>query len=157
MKKGKMMENKIVQEIYINGEPDESNEIVRKELLPLMEDFYQDELMYFTSDEFENRIIIPQPETSENNSKTSKYTYTLERVSFEDLNQKFNEDKYCPVDGKLVRVADHISAFVEADSSIKFGITSTHLQQGRDNIKRSYEKKGSVNGINLSEFFALFE
>ena len=80
----------------------------------------------------------------------------MERVSFEDLNQKFNEDKYCPVDGKLVRVADHISAFVEADSSIKFGITSTHLQQGRDNIKRSYEKKGSVNGINLSEFFALF-
>ena len=46
--------------------------IVRKELLPLMEDFYQDELMYFTSDEFENRIIIPQPENLKTDSKTSK-------------------------------------------------------------------------------------
>ena len=35
------------------------DEIVRKELLPLMEDFYSDELIYFTSDEFENRIILP--------------------------------------------------------------------------------------------------
>ena len=113
--------------------------------------------MYFTSDEFENRIIIPQPENSEIDSKTSKYAYTLERVSFEDLNEKFNEDKYCPIDGKLVRLADHISAFVEADSSIKFGITSTHLKQGRDNIRKGYLNKGIVNGINMNEFFALFD
>lgn len=133
------------------------DEIVRKELLPLMEDFYQDELMYFTSDEFENRIIIPQPDSVSKEEKPSKYAYTLERVSFEDLNEKFNDDKYCPVDGKLVRLADHISAFVEADSSIKFGITSTHLKQGRENIRKGYANKGSVNGINLSDFFDLFE
>ena len=131
------------------------DEIVRKELLPLMEDFYRDELMYFTNDEFENRIIIPQ--LNQENEKTSKYDYTLQRVSFEDLNEKFNEDKYCPIDGKLVRLADHISAFVEADSSIKFGITSAHLVQGRENIKKSYTNKGEVNGINLSKFFDLFE
>lgn len=131
------------------------DEIVRKELLPLMEDFYRDELMYFTNDEFENRIIIPQ--LNQEDDKTSKYDYTLERVSFEDLNEKFNEDKYCPIDGKLVRLADHISAFVEADSSIKFGITSAHLVQGRENIKKSYTNKGEVNGINLSKFFDLFE
>ena len=131
------------------------DEIVRKELLPLMEDFYRDELMYFTNDEFENRIIIPQ--LNQEDDKTSKYDYTLQRVSFEDLNEKFNEDKYCPIDGKLVRLADHISAFVEADSSIKFGITSAHLVQGRDNIKKSYANKGEVNGINLSKFFDLFE
>ena len=131
------------------------DEIVRKELLPLMEDFYRDELMYFTNDEFENRIIIPQ--LNQEDDKTSKYDYTLQRVSFEDLNEKFNEDKYCPIDGKLVRLADHISAFVEADSSIKFGITSAHLVQGRENIKKSYTNKGEVNGINLSKFFDLFE
>ena len=33
------------------------DEIVRKELLPLMESFYKDELMYFTSDEFENIML----------------------------------------------------------------------------------------------------
>ena len=133
------------------------DEIVRKELLPLMEPFFADELIYFTSDEFENRIVLPVPADKKSAEKTSKYAYTLEHVSFEDLNTKFNEEKYCPVDGKLVRCADHISAFIEADSSIKFGITSSHLREGRDNIRKHYEGKGIVNGVNPSAFFELFE
>ena len=131
------------------------DEIVRKELIPLMEPFYADELLYFTNDEFENRIILPSVE-SEQDGK-SKYSCTLEHVSFEDLNTKFNDKKYCPVDGKLVRVADHIAAFIEADSSIKYGITSAHLRDGRDNIRKIYEKKNSVNGVNPTAFFDLFE
>ena len=131
------------------------DEIVRKELIPLMEPFYADELLYFTNDEFENRIILPGVENGQDGK--SKYSCTLEHVSFEDLNTKFNDKKYCPVDGRLVRVADHIAAFIEADSSIKYGITSTHLRDGRDNIRKIYEKKPLVNGVNPTAFFDLFE
>ena len=120
------------------------DEIVQKELVPLMEDSYVNEILYFTSDEFDNRIC-------DSNFQNVK------EVSFDELNSKYNSDEFNPVDGKLVRLADHISAFVEADSSIKFGITSAHLVQGRENIKKSYTNKGEVNGINLSEFFGLFE
>ena len=133
------------------------DEIVHKELIPLMEPFYADELLYFTNDEFENRIILPGAETASGNNSKSKYSCTLEHVSFEDLNTKFNDKKYCPVDGRLVRVADHIAAFIEADSSIKYGITSAHLRDGRDNIRKIYEKKPSVNGVNPTAFFDLFE
>ena len=78
-------------------------------------------------------------------------------VSFEDLNEKYNADEFSPVDGKLVRVADHIAAFVEADSSIRYGITSPQLQNGRANLFKLYPKEKIVNGFKPASFFALFE
>lgn len=94
------------------------DQIVRDELVPLMEDFYKDELMFFTSDEFEDR--------------------------------KFNGEM---IDGRLVRVADHLSALVEADSSIKHGITSQHLESGRDNLLKSYKTGQLITGIDAGEIF----
>lgn len=114
------------------------DEIVNKELVPLMEDFYVDELMYFTSDEFENRII--------ENGK-------VKHVSYEELNEAYNSDEFSPVDGKLVRLCDHASAFLEADISIKHGITSRHLEDGRDNTLSIYKKGTVINGIDAYDLF----
>lgn len=114
------------------------NEIVKKELVPLMEPFYIDELMYFTNDEFENRAVI--------NTEVC-------HISWEELNEKYNEDRYSPVDGKLIRLADHYSALLEADSSIKHGITSKHLEEGRSNLLSLYTKGTIVNGIDAAELF----
>ncbi|MBQ2552331.1 MAG: HD domain-containing protein, partial [Treponema sp.] len=55
--------------------------IVSKDLIPYMEDFYKDEILYFTSDEFSNRILLDGK--------------TLE-TSFEELNEKYNSDEYNP-------------------------------------------------------------
>ena len=117
--------------------------IVKNELLPLMEDFYADELLYFTSDEFENRIRFADVD--------------IRHVSFDDLNNKFNEGKYAPVDGRLVRVSDHIAAFLEADSSINYGITSKHLRDGRRNLVRLYPDGQTINGFDVAAFFKEFE
>lgn len=115
------------------------DEIVNKELVPLMEDFYADELMYFTSDEFDNRIKI--------NGK-------VQHVSFEELNEKYNSNEFNPVDGKLVRLCDHASALLEADISIKHGITSRHLEGGRDNTLLIYKKGTLINGIDAHALFS---
>lgn len=125
------------------------DEIVKKELCPLMENFYVDELMYFTNDEFENRIILS------GNSKQKGVE--ILHVSFEDLNNKFNDDKYSPVDGRLVRCADHVAAFMEADLSVYFGITSKHLRDGKENIKRLYPVGKCINGFDVGAFFNEFE
>ncbi len=109
-------------------------EIVRQELVPLMDKSYVDEIMYFTSDEFANRILL-------NGANLS--------ISWDEINYSYNSDEYSPVDGKTVRLADHISAFMEADLSIKYGITSTHLRNGRDGILSSYKEKGLINGIDI--------
>lgn len=114
------------------------DEIVGRELVPLMEDFYSAELMYWTSDEFENRILV--------DGKVSA-------VTFEDLNKKYNSDEFSPVDGKLVRVADHLSALLEADISIKHGITSEHLQSGRANMLKSHPRGTVINGIDSGVLF----
>jgi putative hydrolase of HD superfamily len=119
------------------------DEIVRKELVPLMEPFYSDELMYFTSDEFENRIV-------RTNSDGRKETV---HVSFDELNSTYNSAAFAPVDGKLVRLADHLSAFIEADSSIKHGITSSHLTSGRDNLLKMYPEHTFINSIDAAALF----
>ena len=115
------------------------DEIVNKELVPLMEPYFSDELMYFTSDEFSNRI------------KDKKGN--AEVVSWEDLNGKYNQDDFSPVDGRTVRIADHLSALLEADSSIKHGITSNHLEYGRDSMISHYKPGETINGIDVGKLF----
>ena len=115
------------------------DEIVNKELVPLMEPYFSDELMYFTSDEFSNRI------------KDKKGN--AEVVSWEDLNGKYNQDDFSPVDGRTVRIADHLSALLEADSSIKHGITSNHLVYGRNSMISHYKPGETINGIDVGKLF----
>ena len=115
------------------------DEIVNKELVPLMEDFFVDEIIYYTSDEFSNRII-------DNDGK-------IVQVSWEDLNSKYNDDVYKPVDGRLVRICDHFSALMEADISIKYGISSYHLTSGRESILNHYAEGEIINGIDVNAFY----
>ena len=115
------------------------DEIVSKELVPLMEPFFRDEIIYFTSDEFSNRILDENKVPRE--------------VSWEDLNKLYSNAKYSPVDGRLVRVADHISALMEADISIKHGITSSHLSHGREGMLAAYPQGKIINGIDVGKLF----
>jgi putative hydrolases of HD superfamily len=114
------------------------SEIVSSELVPLMEPFYSDEIMYFTNNEFANRII--------RNGASAE-------ISWEELNTLYNEDKWSPVDGRLVRLADHLAALMEADISIKHGITSVHLEKGRQSMLSLYKSGEMVNGIDAGALF----
>ncbi len=115
------------------------DEIVSKELVPLMDSFYVNEIMYFTSDEFSNRIL--------------KKDGSVQIVSWEDLNNKYNSPDFMPVDGRLVRICDHLSALLEADISIKHGITSNHLKTGRDGMLAHYKSDEIISGINVHDLF----
>ena len=115
------------------------DEIVNKELVPLMEDFFVDEIIYYTSDEFSDRIM----------DKNGK----IQKVSWEELNSKYNDEKSMPVDGRLVRICDHFSALMEADISIKHGITSSHLVSGREGILEHYKKDEIISNLNVHKFF----
>ena len=116
--------------------------IVKKELIPTMDESFRDELVYFTNDEFENRIINADGKT--------------QIIDFDELSICYNEDSFSPVDGKLVRIADHIAAFMEADRSIHHGITSVHLKEGRKNILKNYPAGLLVNGNDVSSFLMSF-
>ena len=115
------------------------DEIVSKELVPYMEDFYKEEIIYFTNDEFSNRIL--------------QYGRVVQ-VDFDELNDRYNIDECNPVDGRLVRLADHFSALLEADASIRYGITSEHLVEGKTNIMNAYPQGKTVNGIDAYGLFS---
>lgn len=115
------------------------DEIVNKELVPLMEDFYSEEIIFYTSDEFSNRIKEP--------SSDAKI------VSWEELNSVYNKDSFNPVDGRTVRIADHLSALIEADRSIKHGITSSHLESGINGMLSTYPCSSLINGIDVGFLF----
>ncbi|MCR4790251.1 MAG: HD domain-containing protein [Treponemataceae bacterium] len=119
------------------------DEIVHAQLVPLMEKSYEKEMLYFTSDEFDNRICLDD-------------YVDVSNVSFDQLNSDFNQDKYNPVDGNLVRCADHVAAFIEADRSIKHGITSLHLTEGKKNIQRLYPAGKVISGFAIGDFFSQF-
>jgi len=42
---------------------------------------------------------------------------------------------------------------MEADISIKHGITSIHLQNGRDGLLNSYDQNEIINGIDVYSLF----
>ena len=115
------------------------DEIVNKELVPLMDKSYVDEVIYYTSDEFTDRI----------KGKDGK----VQKVTWEELNGKYNKDNFNPVDGRLVRISDHLSALMEADISIKHGITSSHLQGGKDGMLSLYGEDETISGINVNKLF----
>ncbi len=115
--------------------------VVAQELVPLMEEFYRDEIMYFTSDEFSNRVIVEG---------------CLVKADFDEINSRYSEDTYNAIDGRLVRLSDHYAALMEADLSIRHGITSAHLVSGRDNLLSAYADNHNVNGIDASSLFQDF-
>lgn len=115
-------------------------EFVAAEILPSVDEYFKNEILYFIDDEFENRILVKGK---------------MEKVTFGDLNEKYNSDEFSPLDGELIRLADHTAAFLEATSSIKYGITSAQLQEGRENLRKIYAEKGIVSGIK-TDFFNLF-
>lgn len=114
------------------------DETVRAELLPLMEDSYKDELLYFITSEFENRVRL--------NGETVF-------VDFADLDEKYNEAIFHPVDGKIVRAADHLAAFLEAGFSIKYGVSPPHLHAGLQELLEKYPENIFINGLAIGRLF----
>ena len=105
---------------------------VEERLLPLLPPHWHEEIRYFIEDEFTNKI--------------RKDGSTVTGISFSDLAALYNQDLYSPLDGELIRVCDHLAAFVEASLSIRHGITSRPLVEGRNDIYEAYR------GMRLGDF-----
>ncbi|MGP1437538.1 MAG: HD domain-containing protein [Treponema sp.] len=118
------------------------SKVVEEELLPLIDDSYKDEILYYIQDEFENRI------------KMDGKVKIIE--NYMELNTKYSDEIFKATDGRLVRFADHIAAFIEAYSSIQFGITSNQLENGKKGIITQYPVGTKINGLDVERFFGKF-
>ena len=115
---------------------------MKNRLLPLLPVSWRKEMRYFTQDEFENKIKIDGK--------------IIKGVSYSELNNLYNKDEFYPLDGKIIKACDKLTAFIEADLSIKHGITSKHLEEGRKNIYEKFKDK-NVSGIDFGKLFNYFK
>ncbi len=116
------------------------NNAIAEKVLPLVPESWHREILYYMNEEFTSKVIC-EGEVVFTDSDT--------------INQKYNQDIFCPVDGQIIRGADHLSAYLEAIFSINHGICSEPLLQGMNNLYNIYKTK-TISGINISEYFNMF-
>lgn len=100
---------------------------MKTRLLPLLPVSWRREMNYFTTDEFVNKVRIEDS--------------IMKGISFKEMNRKYNKDEFYPLDGELIKACDKLAAFIEADLSIKHGITSKKLEEGRIDIYKKFKGK----------------
>jgi len=76
-------------------------------------------------------------------------------ISQEDMMARFNEDRFSPVDGQIIRACDKLAAFIEASLSIQHGIKSRNLEEGKEYIYEKFkgEKIGTIDFKQLFDYF----
>ncbi|NDV25434.1 HD domain-containing protein [Desulfovibrio sp. JC010] len=79
------------------------------------------------------------------------------KISTDELDARYNDDSYDPKDGELLKLCDHLAAFMEAYNAMQNGITSPHLHQAYWRISQSYMENPVVAGIHVGPLLADFE
>ncbi|ACB85642.1 HD domain-containing protein [Natranaerobius thermophilus] len=113
---------------------------LEEKILPLLPRKWHEELRYFLNDEFATKIFISD---------------TTQKVSTDEINRFYNRYEFSPVDGELIKVADEISAYMEASQSIHHGISSKHLAEAKVELYKKYQHQ-IISGIELGALFDYF-
>lgn len=98
---------------------DIEHEQMAERLLPLLPAAWHRDLQYFTENEFTDRIRVAE---------------MAPRSLKPDEIHDYNEDRFDPVDGRMLKIVDHLAAMVEASLSIQHGVTSRQLRSGIANL-----------------------
>ncbi|MBN2072620.1 MAG: HD domain-containing protein [Actinobacteria bacterium] len=71
----------------------------------------------------------------------------------------YTEDEFSDIpgvrDGRLVKAADDLAAFIEADLALKNGITNENLVFAKDNLREKYRDM-KISGIDFGEIYGSF-
>jgi putative hydrolase of HD superfamily len=134
---------KMSSEEFKNLIQDIEADLADKEILPLIEPSWRDEIKYFTRDEFNNKYL-------------NEDGIICRAESTDEMNEKYNDDKYNPIDGQLIRAADQLAAYLEAWSSLKLGIKAEDLASALENIKTKYINK-KLGSVDVSSIINKFE
>lgn len=113
---------------------------MKKVIFPLLPKSWHDEVEYFTENEFSSKI---------------KLDGNVNIVSSDEINDKYNDKKFQPIDGEIIRGCDHLSAYIEAYLSLKYGIQSEQLKTGHSNLLEQYENC-NIGGVEFGKLFDYF-
>lgn len=78
-------------------------------------------------------------------------------VSWEQIQGRYNEDRFCPKDGRMLKICDHLAAFLEAYTALSNGITNAHLQQASWRIRNLYQNQSLTDELHIGALLADFD
>ncbi len=79
-------------------------------------------------------------------------------VSEAELIARFDDDRFDPKDGQMLKVCDALAAFIEAYTALRNGISSDELQQGLFRMRQTYGKTTLGDGqIHVGALLADFD
>ncbi len=78
-------------------------------------------------------------------------------VSWEQLQGQYNDDRFCPKDGRMLKICDHLAAFLEAYTALSNGITNAHLQQASWRIRNLYQNQALTDDLHIGALLADFD
>lgn len=127
-----------LSDIIRECESEQMNEIV----YPLLPDKLKTEIKRFTESEFSDYAIV-KGEFINTNS--------------DEINRLYNSNEYSPRDGKLIKSADELSAFIEAYTAVKNGSTTKEFIDAYNKLRNKYIDVGYIGDINIGKIFESFE
>lgn len=119
-------------------EIEQMNEIV----YPLLPEDLVSEIQMYTEMEFSDYIILKNE---------------IVLTSSDEINQKYNNDIFNPRDGKLVKAADELSAFIEAYIAIKNGSVHEEFPKACSKLRNKYQQIEKLGNISIGKLFSSFE
>ena len=115
-------------------------EAVNEKILAIVPPNIQDDISYFTQNEFSNRY------------KIEHFCYTADS---ESLMQTYNRDEFNGVYAEFLKIFDNLSAYLEAKISISHGISSDDLINGAKGIYDRCADK-VICGVDIGKLFRDF-
>ncbi|MBR5270730.1 MAG: HD domain-containing protein [Clostridia bacterium] len=116
-------------------------EQMEKVIYPLLPPNWHSELKYFTTNEFDSKIIL-------NNE--------VKKITSDEINKTYNDDYFNPMDGQIIRACDHLSAYIEAYLSLSYGIRSEQISGGYNQLTPKYKDK-VIGGVDFGKMFGYFK
>ncbi len=116
-------------------------EEMRLEVYNLIPESWHHNIKLYTEDEFEDVVTI-------NGHKA--------KISSEDINNRFNYNNFNPRDGKMIKAADELSAFIEAYDAINNGSHAPDFYKAKVLFSSKYTNT-IIGGINFGQIYADFE
>ncbi len=112
--------------------------LVDEKLMPLLPAAWHEEIRYYIEDEFANKVKL-------NGILTKNF-------SNDEISERFNSPEFMPLDGKVLKICDHLAAYIEATLSIQHGVKSQHLEDACQRLHNQYRGK-IVAGIDFGQVF----
>ena len=117
-------------------------EAMEERIFPLLPEGWHRELRWYTEEEFTNK-------TWQEGQIDPVQRYAG------DIPRELDRDCYNPMDGHIIEICDKLAAYIEASVSIRTGIRSPALEEGK---RRLYDRfrQARIEGLSLGYLFEYF-